>query len=297
MSEGTPIRVEDVPEQRWHEGEIEARRRRLGVATGADRLGVAIIEIPPGRRSTPVHSHIDEEEAFLVLAGSGLSYQSSGSCDARAYEIGADDVLWHPAAGDAHTLIAGDDGLTVLVVNEGSRTRLTWLPRAKQFWIGPRWSPPDMPPPFVADAELGPLEVPEPEPERPPTIRNLADFELQEGRTGESPTPVATPPATWARERLVLATDAMPPDTHNTDLHFHSAREECWYVRGGGGVARIGDEAHELSRRLVLAAAAQRRRRPPDRGRSRGDGPGHDGRPDHRRHLHLSRAPRRAPRA
>jgi uncharacterized cupin superfamily protein len=47
-------------------------------------------------------------------------------------------------------------------------------------------------------------------------------------------------------ERLVLATDAMPPDAHNTDLHFHSTREECWYVRGGSGVARIGEEAHEL---------------------------------------------------
>src|SRR4029078_10009451 len=47
-------------------------------------------------------------------------------------------------------------------------------------------------------------------------------------------------------DRLVLATDAMPPDKHTTDLHFHSTREECWYVRGGSGLARIGKEAHEL---------------------------------------------------
>jgi uncharacterized cupin superfamily protein len=44
----------------------------------------------------------------------------------------------------------------------------------------------------------------------------------------------------------VLAQDAMPPDTHNTDLHFHSAREEGWYVRSGSGVARLGDDAHPL---------------------------------------------------
>ena len=61
-----------------------------------------------------------------------------------------------------------------------------------------------MPPPFAADAQLGPLEIPEPSAERPPTIRNLAE------------------------------------------LHFHSTREECWYVRGGSGIARIGNEAHEL---------------------------------------------------
>ncbi len=47
-------------------------------------------------------------------------------------------------------------------------------------------------------------------------------------------------------DKLVLAQDAMLPDTHNTDLHFHSAREEAWYVRGGGGIARLGEDAHPL---------------------------------------------------
>ena len=79
-------------------GELAARRKRLGAAARAVRLGVAIIEIPPGKRATPVHSHIDEDEVFLVLAGSGLSYLSSGSKDARIYEIGVDDVIWHPSS-------------------------------------------------------------------------------------------------------------------------------------------------------------------------------------------------------
>jgi len=245
MSDGTPIHVDDVPEQRWEVGELSARRRRLGAAANALRMGVAIIEIAPGARSTPAHAHIDEDEVFLVLKGSGVSWQSSGSKDVRAYAIGEDDVLLHPAQGDAHTLIAGDDGLTVLVAAEGSRTHLTWLPRAKQFWVGPRWSPADMPPPFAADAQLGPLDVPALTQERPPAIRNLADLPLHEGREGK--TAYATRDARdLGSERLVLAHDAMPPNTHNTDLHFHSTREECWYVRGGGGIARIGDEAHEL---------------------------------------------------
>jgi uncharacterized cupin superfamily protein len=245
MNEGLPFHVDEVPEQSWEVGDIRARRKRLGAAANAERLGVAIIDIPAGGRSTPAHSHTDEDEVFLVLEGSGISWQSSGSKDVRAYAIGVDDVLLHPSGGDAHTLIAGDEGLKVLVVAEGSRTGLTWLPRAKQFWIGPRWSPPEMPPPFVADAQLGPLEVPELSAERPPTVRNLADLPLYEGREGI---------VAWAvrgsgdigSQRLVLAQDEMPPNTHNTDLHFHSAREECWYVRAGGGHARIGDEAYEL---------------------------------------------------
>src|SRR3954463_5905120 len=183
MPDDLPIHVDDVPAERWEVGELAATRPRPGVACGARRLGVARIEIDPGKRSTPPHSHADEDEAFLVLAGSGLSYQTSGPDDVRAYAIGVDDLLWHPANGDAHTLIAGDDGLTVLVVAEGSRTNITYLPRSQQFWLGPVWSPADTPDPWTADAALGPLTVPEPTAARASTIRNLADLPLHEGRS------------------------------------------------------------------------------------------------------------------
>jgi uncharacterized cupin superfamily protein len=245
MADGLPFHIDDVPAHRRDYGEIGTSRRRLGAAAGALRLGVAIIEIDPGKRSTPPHCHADGDEAFLVLAGSGLSYQTSGGDDARTYEIGVDDLLWHPANGDAHTLVAGERGLSVLVVAEGSRTNITWLPRTGQFWLGPLWSPADSPHPYAADAALGPLELPSPTAERPPTIRNLADLPLQEGRQGRLA--YATRDLRdMGSDKLVLAEDAMPPDTHNTDLHFHSAREEAWYVRSGAGTARLGDDAHPL---------------------------------------------------
>ena len=97
MSEGLPIDVDDVPRHRWEYGEVGATRRRLGAASGAGRLGIALIEVDPGKRSTPPHSHADEDEVFLVLAGRGLSYQTSAPEDVRTYEIGVDDLLWHPA--------------------------------------------------------------------------------------------------------------------------------------------------------------------------------------------------------
>lgn len=245
MPDDRPIHVDDVASHRWDYGEIGATRRRLGAAAGAKRLGVALIEIDPGKRSTPPHTHADEDEAFLVLAGEGLSYQSSGRRDVRTYEIGVDDLLWHPANGDSHTLVAGPQGLKVLVVAEGSRTNITYLPRTKQFWLGSAWSPADSPNPFRADAELGALELPEPTHDRPPTIRNLADLPLEEGRDGRLAYAVRGVHQMGA-DKLVLAQDELPPDTHNTHLHFHSAREEAWFVRSGSGVARLGEEAHSL---------------------------------------------------
>jgi uncharacterized cupin superfamily protein len=245
MPEGLPIHVEEVSPHRWEYGEIGAARRRLGVAGGAKRLGIALIEIDPGKRSTPPHTHADEDEAFLVVAGGGLSYETSSPNDVRTYAIGVDDLLWHPANGDAHTLIAGEDGLTVLVAAEGSRTNITYLPRTKQFWLGPVWSPAASAHPYDADAELGPLELPEPTRERPPTIRNLAELPLREGRDGRLA--YATRGVhQMGSDKLVLAQDEMPPETHNTELHFHSAREEAWFVRSGRGIARLGEEAHPL---------------------------------------------------
>jgi uncharacterized cupin superfamily protein len=245
MTDDLPFHVDDVPAQDWDVGELAAKRRRLGVHAGAKRLGIALIEIPPGRRATPPHTHADEDEAFLVLAGSGLSHQSSSSRDVRTYAVGVDDLLWHPTNGDAHTLIAGDEGLTVLVLAEGSRLGISYLPRTRQFWLGPRWTPADTRHPFVADAERGPLELPEPTAERPPGIRNLAELPLHEGREGRLAYATRAIHDMGAT-RIVLAQDAMPPGTHNTDLHFHSAREEAWYVRRGGGIARLGEAAHEL---------------------------------------------------
>jgi uncharacterized cupin superfamily protein len=245
MPDSLPIHVDDVPPNRWEYGEVGATRRRLGVASGAKRLGIAVIAIDPGRRSTPPHAHADEDEVFLVLAGSGLSYQTSGPEDVRTYEIGVDDLLWHPANGDAHTLAAGEDGLTVIVAAEGSRTHITYLPRTRQFWLGPRWSPADSAHPYDADAELGALELPAPTPVRPPTIRNLVELPLQEGRDGRLA--YATRGVhQMGSDKLVLAQDEMPPETHNTDLHFHSAREEAWFVRSGSGIARLGEDAHPL---------------------------------------------------
>src|SRR3954469_6916674 len=177
-----PFDVDDVALERRDVGEIAGTRRRLGAAAGAKRLGIALIEIDPGKRFSPPHSHADEDEVLLVLAGSGLSYLTSSPADARTYAVGVDDVLWHPSNGDAHTLIAGPDGLTVLVVAEGSRTGITLLPRTGQFWLGPRWTPAEREHPFAADAALGPLEVPAPATERPPRIRNLSELPLHEGR-------------------------------------------------------------------------------------------------------------------
>src|SRR3954453_18512529 len=174
MPTDVPFHVDAVAPERREVGELAGTRRRLGAAAGALRLGIALIEIDAGMRFSPPHAHADDDEVFLVLAGSGLSYLLAPDGSARTYAVGVDDVLWHPCDGEAHTLVAGPEGMTVLVVAEGSRTGITFLPRTGQFGLGPRWTPTASEHPFAADAALGPLELPAPASGRPPTIRNLS---------------------------------------------------------------------------------------------------------------------------
>jgi uncharacterized cupin superfamily protein len=210
----------DVDPVDLDQGELRWRRRRLGAAAGARVSGLSLFEIAPGARSTPPHVHADEEEICVVLRGSGLSWQ-----DGRTYRVGAGDLLVHRCDAEAHTLIAGDDGLDALVFAEGSRTSLTYMPRTKMMWAAKRWLPADAPHPFAADAALGPLDVPAPEP---------------------CPAP-AHAPATTRLDRLVLA------DGEQSTPVCHAAEEEIAYVLDGAGSVRIGEDEHALRPGSVAA--------------------------------------------
>jgi uncharacterized cupin superfamily protein len=88
MATELPFHVGDVAPERREFGEIAGTRRRLGAAAGTQRLGIALVEIDPGKRFAPPHSHADEDELFLVLAGSGLSYLTSSREEVRTYAVG-----------------------------------------------------------------------------------------------------------------------------------------------------------------------------------------------------------------
>src|ERR671930_245052 len=97
----------------------------------------------------------------------------------RRYRLRAGDLILHRASAEAHTILGAGDGLDVLAFGTGSPTGLTWLPRAQAWWNGPHWTPHDGPDPFAAEDAAGPLELPAPESERPPTILALADAPIR----------------------------------------------------------------------------------------------------------------------
>ncbi|TML24909.1 MAG: cupin domain-containing protein [Actinobacteria bacterium] len=161
---------DDVQKRRNERGEMAATWSNLGGAAGSYRCGVQRIELQPGEMPTPAHVHGEAEEIFYVLGGSGLTW-----LDEKAYEIRAGDCIVYKNFHEAHTIRAGDDGLDVLAFGAREYTPVGELPRGGSMWTVTGWAEvhTDSHP---WDREPA-LEWPEPEPERVPTIVNVADVE------------------------------------------------------------------------------------------------------------------------
>ena len=85
--------------------------RSLGRAAGAIKAGLNLVTLAPGERGTQPHCHALEEELFYVLAGSGALLLGGEEYPLDARGCGRPSAV----DGGAHSLRAGDEGLTYLV--------------------------------------------------------------------------------------------------------------------------------------------------------------------------------------
>jgi uncharacterized cupin superfamily protein len=82
-----------------------AQRRK---ALGGERLTCSVWELPPGKKSFPLHAHLVTEEALFVLSGRGKVRAPDGLTP-----IGPGDYVSFPPGGPAHQLV--NDGTEPLV--------------------------------------------------------------------------------------------------------------------------------------------------------------------------------------
>jgi uncharacterized cupin superfamily protein len=259
------VHWDDVEPEAIDAGDLRGTRWRLGAAAGATRTGLSRYRLGPGERAMPVHVHGDEEELLYVLAGEGLSWQ-----DGRTYSVRAGDCVLHLPGAEAHTIAGAGEGLDVLAYGSGSDTGVTWLPRARAWWLAPRWLPSDGPDPFAAEAAAGPLELPEPEAERPPTIVGLDGAELTERHHGDVASVRRDHGDVIGSVRIGVGHLVVEPGKLTYPPHCHSAEEELFVVLDGDGTLLLGDEEHAVRPGSVVA-------RPPGTGVAHSFRAGDDG--------------------
>jgi uncharacterized cupin superfamily protein len=230
---------DDVPWERQEHGELRFERRRLSRPLGGAGATLSRYRIAPGERSMPLHVHVDEEELFFVLAGTGLSWQGDA-----VHEVRTGDFIVHLADGAPHTLLgAGDEPLDVLAFASGSPTQLTLLPRAGVARVGARWIPQDAPHPFAAEPPAGELPALAP---RPSTIVALDDVrsDLQErGRVHRTRRDLGRAAGS---QLSGLQHVSVAPGRRSSVRHCHSHDHEMFVVLRGAGTLLLGDEHHAV---------------------------------------------------
>ncbi len=242
------VHLDDLPTAHREAQDIAVELVRLASAAGAQSIGATRYAVPPSRRMMPVHTHSDEEELFFVLTGGGLLWQGG-----KTYAVRAGDCIVHRVLGEAHTLVAGEEGLEVIAFGEGSLTNLTYLPRPQAWWLGTRWVPAGGPNPFRLEAALGPLELPDaPEPERPSSVRNLDEtavesevrpgYDIAERNLGKAVGSV----------RSGLRHDVLAPGSRSCPPHWHTSEEELFVILDGDGVAVLDEERLAIRAGSVL---------------------------------------------
>ena len=78
-------------------GRFAVSAGRIGGVVGMKDLGAQYIVVPPGKSAFPFHAHRNNEEMFIILAGTG-EYRHGD----KTYPMRAGDVISAPA-GDAST--------------------------------------------------------------------------------------------------------------------------------------------------------------------------------------------------
>ena len=242
------IHWDDVTAHKLEVGDMHGHWQALGGAAGSVGVGLNRVRIEPNRRSTPVYRHGAEEEVFFILEGSGLSWM-----DERTHEVRAGDTLVHRPRAEAHTLIAGDEGLTALGFGTNLPVAAGYLPRAEVVWLPPTWADAGKGRhPWEREQRAGQLWIPDPTP-RPRNIVAFEDVAAEERAHGDVERLQRDLGAAAGSVGVGLRHFDVPEGMLAVPPHCHSAEEELFVVLSGEGTLILGEEEHPVRAGHVVA--------------------------------------------
>jgi uncharacterized cupin superfamily protein len=120
----------DSWEREVSQGRFGVRGTCVGAAAGAERLGVSVYELEPGKRNLPYHAHFGIEELLIVLRGRPTLRSPAGERELEEGEV----VAFTPGREGAHQLINNSDAaVRFIVVSTTASADLVEYPDSKKI--------------------------------------------------------------------------------------------------------------------------------------------------------------------
>jgi uncharacterized cupin superfamily protein len=122
-------------------GSFGVRGTRVGVQAGAERVGITVYELDPGRKNLPYHAHFGVEELIVVLRGTPTLRSPEGERSLAEGEV----VAFPPGRGGAHQLINhGDSVARFLMISSKAPADLIEYPDSGKISAqAGQWGTPD----------------------------------------------------------------------------------------------------------------------------------------------------------
>ena len=110
MSAYAIVNLKEEVEDSWGESAPGTEGRFARKHLDSEHLGVSYLRYSPGIRSPRAHSHREQEEAYVVISGSGQVRLNDEIRELRCWDV----VRVNPATVRAFE--AGDDGLELIAI-------------------------------------------------------------------------------------------------------------------------------------------------------------------------------------
>ena len=125
------INIDDLEFTGFGKGEkFQAERAPVSTQIGAEKLGYAVVRVPPGKRAWPYHSHYVLEEAFFILEGEGTLRHAG-----EEYPIRKGDFICSPAdPKQPHQIInTSDEPMTYIALSNVEEADIFLYPDSGKY--------------------------------------------------------------------------------------------------------------------------------------------------------------------
>ncbi|MBX3707735.1 MAG: cupin domain-containing protein [Pseudomonadales bacterium] len=112
-----PIHEDEVQPQVWYAGtDREIHGRALCDVGGSSKIGVGLLELPPGCDTRPAHYHTEEEEHLYVLEGRATLHLGG-----ERYTLVRGSYICFPSGQELHHYIQNDGSVVFRYLMIGER--------------------------------------------------------------------------------------------------------------------------------------------------------------------------------